>query len=161
MANAIYEQDDMKMIVMVWGITWERMTLGQANVLTVICYLIQNATLRATRYMAALEGKNVIRNDTQVLKPQAFSSLVYAFYDAGRKNLTDCVILRTDVVADNMKDYYEKLKSNLRQSDYMGFMNDGYLYILLVNTKKEEVTIVTDRLKKAGISGCHVENLKV
>ena len=71
------------------------------------------------------------------------------------------MILRTDVVADNMKDYYEKLKSNLRQSDYMGFMNDGYLYILLVNTKKEEVAIVTDRLKKAGISGCHVENLKV
>ena len=160
MANAIYEQDDMKMIVMVWGITWERMTLGQANILTVICYLIQNATLRATRYMAALEEERYTE-DTQVLKPQAFSSLVYAFYDAGRKNLTNCVILRTDVVADNMKDYYEKLKSNLRQSDYMGFMNDGYLYILLVNTKKEEVAIVTDRLKKAGISGCHVENLKV
>ena len=47
MANAIYDKEEMNMIVMVWGIPWERMTLGQANLLVVISYLIQNAMLRA------------------------------------------------------------------------------------------------------------------
>lgn len=43
MANAIYSEDEMQLILMIWGIPWERMTLGQANMLTVIGYLIQNA----------------------------------------------------------------------------------------------------------------------
>ena len=55
MARAIYENGDIKMIIMLWGLSWEKMTLGQANLLTVVSYLIQNAVLRAQRYMQALE----------------------------------------------------------------------------------------------------------
>ncbi len=51
MADAIYSEDEMQLILMVWGIPWERMTLGQANMLTVIGYLIQNAVVRANRYL--------------------------------------------------------------------------------------------------------------
>lgn len=52
MADAIYSEDEMQLILMVWGIPWERMTLGQANMLTVIGYLIQNAVVRANRYLS-------------------------------------------------------------------------------------------------------------
>ena len=57
MARGIYEGEEVQMIVMMWGLSWEKMTLGQANFLTVVSYLIQNAVLRAQRYMQALEEK--------------------------------------------------------------------------------------------------------
>ena len=52
---AIYEGGEMQMILMLWGLSWKKMTLGQANFLTVVSYLIQNAVLRARRYMTALD----------------------------------------------------------------------------------------------------------
>lgn len=59
MARGIYEGEEVQMIVMMWGLSWEKMTLGQANFLTVVSYLIQNAVLRAQRYMQALEEKQL------------------------------------------------------------------------------------------------------
>ena len=62
MARGIYEGEEVQMIVMMWGLSWEKMTLGQANFLTVVSYLIQNAVLRAQRYMQALEEKRYSQN---------------------------------------------------------------------------------------------------
>ena len=87
MANAIYSEDEMQLILMIWGIPWERMTLGQANMLTVIGYLIQNAVVRANRYIAALEQQRYIQG-TNILEPEAFSSLVKAYLKARDKGLT-------------------------------------------------------------------------
>ena len=62
MARGIYEGGEVQMIIMMWGLSWEKMTLGQANFLTVVSYLIQNAVLRAQRYMQALEEKRYSQN---------------------------------------------------------------------------------------------------
>ncbi|MBQ9141672.1 MAG: NAD(P)-dependent oxidoreductase, partial [Lachnospiraceae bacterium] len=60
MANAIYDNDEMQMMVFVWGLSWEQMTLGQANQLTIISSLIQNAVIRANKYLAALEEERYV-----------------------------------------------------------------------------------------------------
>lgn len=61
---------------------------GQANFLTVVSYLIQNAVLRAQRYMQALEEKRYSQN-SRILEPEAFESLVQAYMKAKLKNLVD------------------------------------------------------------------------
>ena len=66
MARGIYEGEEVQMIVMMWGLSWEKMTLGQANFLTVVSYLIQNAVLRAQRYMQALEEKRYSQNSRSI-----------------------------------------------------------------------------------------------
>ena len=81
MARGIYEGEEVQMIVMMWGLSWEKMTLGQANFLTVVSYLIQNAVLRAQRYMQALEEKRYSQN-SRILVPEAFESLVEAYMKA-------------------------------------------------------------------------------
>ena len=68
MARGIYEGGEVQMIIMMWGLSWEKMTLGQANFLTVVSYLIQNAVLRAQRYMQALEEKRYSQN-SRILEP--------------------------------------------------------------------------------------------
>jgi len=149
MANAIYDNDKMQMIVMVWGIPWERMTLGQANLLVVISYLIQNAVLRANRYMDALEQKRYLE-DTKILEPEAFDSLVVAYNKAKKKGLTECTLLYIKAQPGTYEQTGVVLMDNLRQTDYLGTMKDGKLYALLVNTEKEEAAIVMERFLQAG-----------
>ena len=157
MANAIFENEEMQMIIMVWGIPWERMTLGQANQLVVISALIQNAVLRANRYLTALEEQRYVAG-TQTLKTDAFQTLVKAYLTARSRGLTECTLLSVKV---QEKDYMESAKllgSKLRQSDYIGTLPDGGLYALLANTNNSDAEYVIRRFAELGYESGIAEN---
>ena len=149
MANAIYSEDEMQLILMIWGIPWERMTLGQANMLVVIGYLIQNAVVCANRYIEALENQRYIEG-TKIMETEAFGNLVQAYLRAGNKNLTECTILQIDVPKQKQEEAADVLTQLMRQSDYIGQLSDGNLYVLLSNTDQKDADFVIQRFEKAG-----------
>lgn len=155
MANAIYAEDEMQLILMVWGIPWERMTLGQANMLTVIGYLIQNAVVRANRYLGALEQQRYIAG-TQILEEEAFTSLVKAYLQARSKELTECTMICVDTGTMTQEEVSAALSSKVRQSDFLGRLNDGRLYVLLSNTSNADADFVKKRFMEAGFP-CEVQ----
>lgn len=157
MANAIYDNDDMQMIIMVWGIPWERMTLGQANQLVVISALIQNAVLRANRYLAALEEQRYVAG-TQTLKTEAFETLVKAYLTARTRGLTECTLLSVSVEESDYMAAAKLLGGKLRQSDYIGTLSDGGLYTLLANTNGKDAEYVINRFAELGYASRIVEN---
>ena len=149
MASAILENEEIKMMIFIWGIQWEQMTLGQANQLTVISALIQNASLRASRYLAALEEERFVA-DSRMLKTDAFATLARAYVQAESKHLTECTMIR--ILADE-KDYLETGKifaANLRPMDYVGTLPDGNMYALLSNTTVVEAEHVMRRFAERG-----------
>ena len=164
MARAIYEGDEIQMIIMLWGLSWEKMTLGQANFLTVISHLIQNAILRAQRYIQTLEAERYTEG-SKILSKNAFESLVRAYMEAERKDLTECVFLQIFASSEQFHEIDEKMTSQLRDSDYLGMMPNGKLYVLLANTTKESARFVQERFEKNGykteivekIATCHKE----
>ncbi len=156
MANAIYSEEEMQLILMVWGIPWEHMMLGQANLLTIIGYLIQNAVLRATRYMEALEQQRYIAG-TRILEEEAFSILVRAYLNARDRNLTECTLMSVEI-EETMTDSEasKAISSMVRQSDYLGKLKDGKLYALLANTNNNDAEFVKKRFFEKGFP-CQVE----
>lgn len=64
----------MQTILMLWGLPWERMNLAEANRLTVVGYLIQNAVIRANRYLEALHTRRYVEN-SDILGQDAFKQL--------------------------------------------------------------------------------------
>lgn len=157
MANAIFENEEMQMIIMVWGIPWERMTLGQANQLVVISALIQNAVLRANRYLVALEEQRYVAG-TQMLKTDAFQTLVNAYLTARSRGLTECTLLQVKVEENNYMESAKLLSGKLRQSDYIGTLSDGGLYTLLANTNGKDAEFVIRRFSELGYESGIVEN---
>ena len=155
MADAIYSEDEMQLILMVWGIPWERMTLGQANMLTVIGYLIQNAVLRANRYMLALERERYIE-DTRILEEEAFRSLVRAYMNARQKELTECALILVEQGEMSQKEVSDRLSGMMRQSDYLGRMEDEGIYALLANTNSKAAEMVCTRFREAGFA-CQIQ----
>ncbi|MCI8326660.1 MAG: NAD-dependent epimerase/dehydratase family protein [Lachnospiraceae bacterium] len=149
MANAIYAEDEMQLILMIWGIPWERMNLNQSNMLMIVSYLIQNAVIRANRYQQALEDKRYV-GGTNILEREAFFDLVKAYLGAKKKGLTECTILQIDKVGKSRREIGAALTTMLRQSDYLGELEDGNLYVLLSNTGKEGALYVKKRFEEAG-----------
>ena len=150
MANALFDdKDEMQMILMIWGIPWESMTLGQANQLVIISALIQNAVLRANRYLSALENQRFVE-DTHMLEPEAFSALVQAYLKAQAKGLTECTVLRVQADPESYREAGSQLAGKLRQSDYIGILGDGGLYALLPNTSREDAGYVIQRFAELG-----------
>ncbi|MCM1325063.1 MAG: sugar nucleotide-binding protein [Bacteroidales bacterium] len=154
MANAIFEDEEMRMILMVWGIPWESMTLGQANQLVVISSLIQNAVLRANKYMEALTDTRYLEG-TKILEPEAFDALVNAYLKAERKGLTECALLKMKVEPPDYEKAGTAFQEKLRQTDYVGILPNGKMYILLANTDEADTTIVVERFAEMGY-GCDI-----
>lgn len=147
MASAIWEGDQMEIILMVWGIPWERMNLAEMNRLTVVGYLIQNAVIRANRYLNALKDQRYVEG-TQILDTGAFTQLVHAFEDAKRNGLTECTLVKIDE-EKKLEKKGKKISELLRQSDYIGTMEDG-LYVLLPNTDRQNAAYVITRIREIG-----------
>lgn len=182
MASGIYDGDDIAMILMVWRLPWEKMTLGQANLLAVTGALIQNASLRANRYLEALRSERFVGN-TPILNTKEFGDLVQAYINASGRGLIVYSLIALDMYApEEINEFHseavglddawnamtiptvaptqaESLSRQIRPHDYLGEGSDRKLYVLLTNTSAEGAEIVMDRLIRSGVS-CHsVERL--
>lgn len=151
MASAVYTEDRMELILMIWGIPWQRMTLPEANRLTIIGALIQNAVVNANRYLDALTSQRYLEN-TNIMAPDAFSQLASAFFGAKSNHLTECVLL--ELLTNDYRQAAETLAKNIRQTDYMGMLGDGKFYILLSNTDEKNAEGVIERFKSVGYECC-------
>lgn len=155
MASAVYSEDKMQLILMLWGIPWERMTLGEANRLTIVGFLIQNAVVRANRYLEALRNRRYVEG-TNVLDESAFTQLAKAFFDAREKGLTEYVLLEILTEDENYENVGKTLGNAIRQTDYLGILKKGKLYALLSNTNKDNISGIRERFRSAGYE-CRVE----
>ena len=148
MANAIFEGGQMKMLIFLWGLGWECMTLGQANYLVVVSYLIQNAVLRARRYMSVLEEKRYLKK-SRILEPDAFRTLVKSYSHAANRNLVEYTLLRIHT-PDKIKTTANETEKFLRSTDYFGVLSNKKLYVLLANTSAEDAVFVQKRFVENG-----------
>lgn len=150
MVSAVYSESKMVLIFMLWRLPWERMTLAEANRLSILGSLIQNAVLHSTRYLEALHDRRYIK-ETNVLDESAFTPLVKAFFEAQNKGLTEYTLLKIDTNKP-YKEVGNALSSLMRRTDYLGLLNKDQLYALLSNTKEEQASIIIERFKKNGYS---------
>ena len=149
MACAVYDEDRIRLILMFWGLPKERLTLPEAHRLTAIGTLIQNAVLRASRYLESFRKQRYLEG-TNVLNENAFSILVKAFLDAKAKGLTECALMEVMLGYQGYEKVSTSLACNIRLTDYMGLLDNGKLYILLCNTDSKNAEVVQERLQELG-----------
>ena len=152
MACAIREGEEIRTLIMIWKLPWEKMTLGQASILTVTSMLIQNSVLRANRYLDLLRSERFIEG-TRILTEDAFSTLVTAFRNAEKRKLTHFTLLHlpTGGTEAALKETGMRAESLVRANDYVGVGKGGKLYVLLANTNRQTSQFAIERFQKDGI----------
>lgn len=149
MASAIYSDDEMQTIVMVWSLPWERMTLGQADYLVVCGYLIQNAVVHANRYLSSLRDSRYVE-DGELLSQEAFRALAGSFLRAQADGLTECTLLEVDAKGKTTAELGRAVRTGLRANDYTGTLDGKRVCALLTNTTPEQAAIVIGRFEEKG-----------
>ena len=151
MAYNVESEEQMEILIMLWSLPFERMTINEANRLIVIGKLIQTSVRRADRYLEALSEERY-HSESQILKASAFEELVGAYRKASNEKLTEYVLLQIEVEGENKKETVDKCTSLLRESDYIGNLSDGKLYLLLTNTDLKGCSFVQNKLKQNGVA---------
>lgn len=156
MASAVYNENEIRLILMFWGIPKERITASEANRLTAIGTMIQNAILHASRYLENFRSQRYLEG-TNVLNEEAFTTLVKAFLEAKTDGLTECALIEVNLGYQSYEEVSTLLACNIRLSDYMGLIEGGKLCILLCNTDSKNAEIVQDRLRKLGYESMQMD----
>ena len=81
--------------------------------------------------------------------------------NAELKNLVECVLIKVDVGKERYREIDEHMSRQMRDSDYLGLMSDGKMYLLLTNTTKENADVVQERFEKLGYQTENVEKMAV
>ena len=151
MAYCIYSENEPMILIMVWDMPWDRMTLSQANVLTVICALIQGAVVRANRSLDLLRSERLVPG-TNVLDDEAFSKIREMYRHAGADNLAPSCVLEVKTHGESLAETEAVLRKRMRASDYIGVEagRDDAVFVLLANTTPEFAEIVEGRLEESG-----------
>lgn len=184
MASGIADQNGtMSFVIFLWNLPYERMTLHYSNTLRILSLLIRSAMERTTNYLDALTSKRYIKK-TNILQDSAFRDVYKVYQNAQQKGLTEYTLLKVEAPRRSQSKKTEKpekedqdsmlelltktkylqrvdtfLQDQLRQLDYVGYLNDSSFYILLVNSNCEGGHAVKRRLAEKGLAVKMVEQL--
>lgn len=152
MASALFdERNNMRIVLLLWDIPYEQMTLYQANLLTVVGALVYSAVVKDADYLDALSYQRYLPG-TMILRDTAFQQMVDIYRNAEEKGYAEsclCLIRNGEL---SLKELNDKLRPVLRESDYVGAVQVGCLAVLLTNTNEQESIIVRRRLEEINIT---------
>ena len=149
MAYCIYSEDQMDLVILIWGIPFERMTIGEANKLTVVAKLIQQSVRSANRYLDALMERRQ-SGEVRILPADIFEQLVKTYQKARQGNLTEFTILEIITPPEKQEEAAAAVTGKIRVTDYLGNRSDGSLCVLLTNTDLAASVYVQRNFLKVG-----------
>lgn len=150
MASALQGDGRIRFVIMLWGLGFESMTLHQADMLTVLSYMIYHAADRSEQYWKALEEQRSVPG-TRILREDSFSELVQGSRNACQKGLTEFTVLKIPGGGAAPAEWDKRLKGKIRETDYAGLLGNGDIGILLMNSSRHDAGFVVDRMQKNGI----------
>ncbi|MGF7142329.1 nucleoside-diphosphate-sugar epimerase [Anaerotaenia torta] len=151
MASALFDNgNNMRIIILLWDMPYERMTLYEANLLTIVGALVYSVVVRDADYLDALAYRRYIAG-TAILQEEAFAAMLDIYRNAGEKGYVESCVLYIGKEAMSLPDIANRLKGVFRDTDYVGAMPDGNLAVLLTNTNSQEAVHVRKRLEEKGI----------
>lgn len=150
MAYCIQEEKEMELMVLLWSIPFERMTIAESNRLIVLGKLIQQSASRSATYLDLLRNERY-QDESPALKAEAFEELIATYYEAGEHNLTEYILLQVVSSTSGLEQAGQIIFDTLRETDYIGYREDGKLYIILTSTDRVGCGYVQRNLEKKGI----------
>lgn len=152
MAAPIIFNERVIALVLIENMDFEKLTLYYYNLFKVVVSLVSSAITKAYLYEQAII-ENSYHIGTMIMKEEQFRKLFIIRQEAASNHLSEFTIL---YVEDSFDFETCKLKSKMiaekiRENDYIGFWEDGKMYVLLSNTSEKDAEFVIERLLKVGV----------
>lgn len=138
------------LLVMLKTAQYDQMTLYYENLLKILCGLVETSLLRALKYQEALYEEQHLGH-TLFLQQAYFQEKLRLYHSMQEEHRIDYTVLELDRQEKTIEETEEILHSFMRESDTVGLMENGRLYLILHQTARKYAGIVRTRLEHAGI----------
>ena len=148
-AAGVYRDGKPIVLVLLHNATELQQGLYYMNLLRITCGLIQGSMLRAIAFSEATRS-NQYYPDSMLLRPEWMNKRIEICKQMQQRGHARYFLLEIElngaapVVAAN------DIAGQLRKSDVLGLSDDGRMLLLLPQTAKENLPVVTERLSRAG-----------
>ena len=146
----IRKNKELVMIVCIKEVRSDQMTLYYMNLFKILCGLVEVALLRALEYQEAAKNMQYVEG-THILKTSYFMERLETFHAMQDEMVASYILLRLEYPGKSKEETDQILQHLIRANDVWGISEEGELYLILSQTDKESLPIVSGRLKKAGI----------
>lgn len=146
----IRKNKELVMIVCIKDVRSDQMTLYYMNLFKILCGLVEVALLRALEYQEAAKNMQYVEG-THILKTSYFMERLETFHAMQDEMVASYILLRLEHPGKSKEEADQILQHLIRANDVWGISEEGELYLILSQTDKESLPIVSGRLKKAGI----------
>ena len=139
----------LQMLVCVWRAEPDQLDMRFANLLKVMCGLLEVSFRRADGYASLARGEQCVPG-TDVLCAEPFAEVLKTQREMGEKGVADFVVLRFPGLTAQQAQ--ERLVGVLRVTDEVGLAADDCVCALLRQARPEDLGPVSARLAAAGLA---------
>lgn len=148
LACGSFRDGRLQMVVCVWSAEADQLDMRFANLLKVMCGLLDVSFGRAQDY-AALARDELCFPGTDVMRPEPFADVLAAQREMNLKGVADYALLRFDGLSP--EEAQDRLVPVLRVTDEVGVGPDGCVMALLRQARADALEPVRARLEAAGL----------
>lgn len=148
-AAPIHKEGELMGMILLMNTTNRQMNMEFSNKFNIIADLICDALVRA---MGFEQVSDKFIEETQILKVEKFKEILAVKAQMQEKQYLDYVLLRLQKDDAGMKALSDRVCRLVRNNDVLGMGEDGEVYLLLSQTKRADLAIIEERMKKNDIT---------
>ena len=145
----ILYQDMCVAVILIKSLPYQSQTLYHTNLLKTLSLLLRESVARALEY-EELARDRLYEKGTDILKTEAFEKNVLLAKEKAEANMADYCVLELSHEKPEAE-LCRMLSPKLRETDYFGTDDTGALYLLLNNTKEQDLDGLKSRFLEDGV----------
>ena len=153
-ASPIFRGEELVGMIMLMRVEYSEMNMEYLNKFRIITDLIKDSLIRAMEYN---ETNSQILKDTRILSARQFAQVLEMKKQMRKKQYLDYSLLLINQDGRSLKELNDIIAKIVRENDILGLDDNNDLYLLLSQSKKEDVDIVAARMKRSEITFTVVE----
>ena len=138
-------------LIVLQKVKYEQMAVYYENLVKIICGLVKISLIRALEYTEQIEDEMYIPG-SRIIRADYFSQIVAVKEEMAENGVTEYILIRFSTTPQNLIQVGNRLGSLLRATDLLGIGPDGELYLCLMQTNKDNIQVILDRIHKSGLS---------
>lgn len=149
--SAIFRNKKPVVFILIHKVKFEQMAMHFQNLIRVLCGLIQVSLIRAYEYNERLEKEKYLPG-TRIINKENFIQLFEATQAMADKEIAEYSVLHILCGIDEREKISETITNTLRVTDYIGIGKDNELYVILSQTGRMNIEIISHKLHGAGVA---------
>lgn len=147
----VKRDDRLALLIMIYRAEYSQMGMYYANLIRILCGLIERSFLRALEYQEILREKMYVEG-TVITKEEFFVRELEAKHTMFENRISNYRLIKINSAGRTVYEMDQLLRGKVRYNDLMGLGSDGNIYVILNQVEDEQIQIVLNRFRKTGLT---------